>query len=118
MSVTYTGHLQKPLRLEKNSWAPKCHTATLLTAKWNHPPWTFKSTNKQKQNSWGASSSMEARDGNRMLSMAVAAGHLRALTSNTTWRETAQEAGRKGEERQQSRSMGGGAHTAPPGQPQ
>lgn len=40
---------------------------------------------------------MEAHDGNKMaLQMAgVSLGHLRVLTSNTTWRETAQEAGRK-----------------------
>lgn len=40
---------------------------------------------------------MEAHDGNKMaLQMVdVGLGHLRVLTSNTTWRETAQEAGRK-----------------------
>lgn len=40
---------------------------------------------------------MEAHDGNKMaLQMANGGlGHLRVLTSNTTWRETAQEAGRK-----------------------
>lgn len=40
---------------------------------------------------------MEAHDGNKMaLQMADGSlGHLRVLTSNTTWRETAQEAGRK-----------------------
>lgn len=40
---------------------------------------------------------MEAHDGNKMaLQMADGGlGHLRVLTSNTTWRETAQEAGRK-----------------------
>lgn len=40
---------------------------------------------------------MEAHDGNKMvLQMAGGGlGHLRVLTSNTTWRETAREAGRK-----------------------
>lgn len=40
---------------------------------------------------------MEAHDGNKMALQIAAGGlsHLRVLTSNTTWRETAQEAGRK-----------------------
>lgn len=44
------------------------------------------------------------------LLMAAAHGaHLQALTSSTTWRETARSKGRKaGEERQQGRSMCGG----------
>lgn len=54
--------------------------------------------NKQtKTQSWVRAILMEAHDGNKMALQIAAGGlgHLRVLTSNTTWRETAQEAGRK-----------------------